>query len=101
VLRRSDGQLLVEERDHPIDALLLPVQGQGGVLLAGELDLDERVPDLGGEGLETRPDGGIGDEAEPEYLAARGGASLDPGQVGGERFRSAARFLPTGNGVEG
>jgi hypothetical protein len=100
-LKPLDVQLLVEEGEDGVDASLLAVLGEGEVLAALELDLDEGVADLVGERLEALADGWVLLEAQAEDLAPGGGALPDGCEVAGAEVEVTRRLAPTGNGAGG
>jgi phosphohistidine swiveling domain-containing protein len=66
-----------EEGDDPLDARLVAVLGEHGVVPARgarQLDGHERVAEQAAQGVEPPPDEAVAGEAQPEHLASRGGA---------------------------
>ena len=76
------AELVGEESEYAINGFLLPVGGDRRVAAALELDPDEGVADLAGEGLEPLPHGRVLAVAQAEDLAAGGGPFLHGAQVG-------------------
>src|SRR3954467_2945951 len=81
--RGSVVELLVQERKDPVDGLLLPVLGGGGVALALQLDPDEVVAEQAPQHLEAGAGGAVRPVAETEHLAPGGSPGDDRLGVGG------------------
>src|SRR3954468_13269639 len=91
--RGSVVELLVQEREDPVDSLLLPVLGEGGVALALQLDSDEVVAEQAPQYLEAGAGGTVRPVAETEHLAPGGSPGDDRLGVGGGEVQVGATLL--------